>query len=70
VDEKHFFRMVRSGFSQRRKTLVNALSSTMGYEKAVVLQALQDCQLSETVRIEALTMEQLLQLHQALLARS
>ncbi|MDO4155630.1 MAG: 16S rRNA (adenine(1518)-N(6)/adenine(1519)-N(6))-dimethyltransferase RsmA [Oscillospiraceae bacterium] len=67
VDEKHFFRMVRSGFSQRRKTLVNALSATMGYEKNSILRALQICQLPETVRMESLTMEQLLLLHRVLL---
>lgn len=67
ADEKHFFRMVRSGFSQRRKTLVNALSATMGYEKAVVSKALTDCGLSETVRMESLSMEQLIALHRALL---
>ena len=67
ADEKHFFRMVRSGFSQRRKTLVNALSATMGYEKAVVSKALNDCGLSETVRMESLSMEQLIALHRALL---
>lgn len=67
ADEKHFFRMVRSGFSQRRKTLVNALSATMGYEKAVVSKALIDCGLSETVRMESLSMEQLIALHRALL---
>lgn len=70
TDETHFFRMVRSGFSQRRKTLVNALSVTMGYEKAVILQALQICQLPETVRMESLTMEQLLLLHRVLLEHS
>lgn len=67
VNEKHFFRMVRSGFSQRRKTLVNALSATMGYEKNSILRALQICQLPETVRMESLTMEQLLLLHRVLL---
>lgn len=67
VDEKHFFRMVRSGFSQRRKTLVNALSATMGYEKNFILRALQICQLPETVRMESMTMEQLLLLHRVLL---
>ena len=67
ADEKHFFQMVRSGFSQRRKTLVNALSATMGYEKAVVSKALTDCGLSETVRMESLSMEQLIALHRALL---
>lgn len=67
ADEKHFFRMVRSGFSQRRKTLVNALSATMGYDKATIISALQMCQLPETIRMELLTMEQLLLLHRVLL---
>lgn len=67
ADEKHFFRMVRSGFSQRRKTLVNALSATMGYDKATIISALQICQLPETIRMESLTMEQLLLLHRVLL---
>lgn len=67
ADEKHFFRMVRSGFSQRRKTLVNALSATMGYDKAAIISALQICQLLETIRMESLTMEQLLLLHRVLL---
>ncbi len=67
ADEKHFFRMVRSGFSQRRKTLVNALSATMGYDKAAIISALQICQLPETIRMESLTMEQLLLLHRVLL---
>lgn len=67
ADEKHFFRMVRSGFSQRRKTLVNALSATMGYDKAAIIRALQMCQLPETIRMESMTMEQLLLLHRVLL---
>ncbi len=65
-DKKHFFRMVRSGFQQRRKTLVNALSSLMGYDKAVLTDVLAELELSPTVRIEALTMEQLCALSNAL----
>jgi len=32
ADEKHFFRVVRAAFGQRRKTLVNCLSSVFGGE--------------------------------------
>ena len=51
---KHFFAMLKNGFSQRRKTLVNALSATMHYEKPVLLDALRELGLSETVRMEQL----------------
>lgn len=60
--EKFFFKMVKSGFSQRRKTLANAMSSLMGFSKNDVYSALESLGISESVRIEALTMEQLIQL--------
>lgn len=60
--EKFFFRMVKSGFSQRRKTLANALSSLMGFSKSDVYSVLKSLGISENVRIEALTMEQLIQI--------
>ncbi len=60
--EKFFFRMVKSGFSQRRKTLANAMSSLMGFSKNDVYSALQSLDISESVRMEALKMEQLIQL--------
>lgn len=58
-DPKHFFRMVRAGFQQRRKTLVNALSGIMGYNKAELAEILRKMGLSETARIESLSMEEL-----------
>ena len=63
---KHFFAMLKNGFSQRRKTLVNSLSATMHYEKPVLLDALRELGLSETVRMENLTMEQLVALSNCL----
>jgi 16S rRNA (adenine1518-N6/adenine1519-N6)-dimethyltransferase len=66
TNQKHFFSMVKSGFSQRRKTLVNGLSSTMGYEKALLIQTLAEIGLPETVRMEQLSMEQLIALSNAL----
>lgn len=60
--EKFFFKMVKSGFSQRRKTIANALSSLMGFSKNDVYSVLKSLGISESVRIEALTMEQLIQI--------
>ncbi|MGN0630368.1 MAG: 16S rRNA (adenine(1518)-N(6)/adenine(1519)-N(6))-dimethyltransferase RsmA [Ruminococcus sp.] len=65
-DPKHFFRMVRAGFQQRRKTLVNALSGIMGYNKSELSEILKSIGLSETVRIEALSMEELCRLSNSL----
>ena len=55
-EEKFFFRMVKAGFSQRRKTLANSLCSMLGIAKNDVYTALSDLGISESVRIEALTM--------------
>lgn len=60
--EKFFFKIVKSGFSQRRKTLANALSSLMGIEKEKTYSVLKSIDASESVRIESLTMEQLVAL--------
>ncbi len=65
-DSRHFFRMVRAGFQQRRKTLVNSLSGLMGYSKGELTETLRNLGVPETVRIEALTMEQLAELSNAL----
>lgn len=56
-DEKFFFKVVRGAFSQRRKTLANSLSSSMGIEKSVVYDAIKSAGLAETVRPEQLLME-------------
>lgn len=65
-DQKHFFKMVRAGFQQRRKTLVNSLSGIMGYNKAELSDVLKNLGISENVRIEALSMEELCTLSNAL----
>lgn len=67
--EKFFFRMVKAGFSQRRKTLANALSSQLGMDKTAVYSALSALGISESVRIEALTMEELIGVSRELMAK-
>ncbi len=58
-DEKFFFKVVKAGFSQRRKTMANSLASQLGAEKEQVYTVLRELGLSESARIEALDMEQL-----------
>ncbi|MDE6148840.1 MAG: 16S rRNA (adenine(1518)-N(6)/adenine(1519)-N(6))-dimethyltransferase RsmA [Ruminococcus sp.] len=57
-DEAYFFKVVRAAFSQRRKTLVNSVSSSMGFEKIIVSSAAEKAGLPLTVRPEQLSMEQ------------
>ena len=58
-NEEKFFRLVKACFAQRRKTLVNTVSNTMGTDKNSLREALNKIGLEETVRGEQLTMQQL-----------
>ncbi|MBO4524740.1 MAG: 16S rRNA (adenine(1518)-N(6)/adenine(1519)-N(6))-dimethyltransferase RsmA [Ruminococcus sp.] len=58
--EKFFFKVVKAGFSQRRKTLANSLSSVMGISKEKVYSALKVQGLPEATRIEQLDMDKLI----------
>ena len=54
-DEAMFFRVVKASFSQRRKTLLNGLTSGFGeLTKAEIAAVLEGCGLSPTVRGETL----------------
>lgn len=56
ADEKLFFRVVRASFAQRRKTLVNGLSSAFGnLSKAQLQQAVEDSGFAPNVRGETLS---------------
>lgn len=59
-DERKMFSIIRASFNQRRKTLVNGLSNAglSGITKENIVQALEQMQLSPTIRGEALTLEQ------------
>ncbi len=52
-----FPKLVRGAFSQRRKKAVNALSSFFNKDKAVFERAFEECNLSCSVRAEAISME-------------
>ena len=59
-DEKLLFRIIRASFNQRRKTLVNGLSNGMGWAltKEQVAAAIVECGFPETIRGEALSLEE------------
>ena len=63
-DEKLMFRIIRASFNQRRKTMVNGLNNSpdIPFTKKEIQSALRQMGLSESIRGEALTLEQFAQL--------
>ena len=55
ADERHMFRLIRAGFNQRRKTLLNSLTAA-GHGKAEIAAALEAAGLAPTARAEELTL--------------
>ena len=58
-DPARFRRLIRAAFAMRRKTLVNNLKASFGMSQEDARQALIDAGLDERVRGEALTLEEL-----------
>jgi 16S rRNA (adenine1518-N6/adenine1519-N6)-dimethyltransferase len=58
ADEDLFFRCIKAGFSQRRKTLLNSLMSLGDYEKTQIADALDRAGIAHERRAESLTMEE------------
>lgn len=65
-DEQFFFKVVKGAFSQRRKTLTNTISSSMGISKGDVAKTLESLEISPSIRAENLTMKQFIEFSQAL----
>lgn len=63
-DEALLFKLIRASFNQRRKTLQNGIhnSPELSIDKTEVVAALHTMGLSESIRGEALTLEQFAQL--------
>ena len=55
--EEFFFRTVKAAFAQRRKTLANSVSSSMGIKKDTVYDILSDMGLDRSARAEQLSMD-------------
>lgn len=68
ANEDLFFRVVRAAFAQRRKTLLNALSSAFGDKmtKEQIASCISSCNLPATVRGEKLGIVEFAQLSAAL----
>ena len=71
-DEEFFFRVVRAAFAQRRKTLLNSLSSALGapFTKEQISGAIADCGLPPTIRGERLGIREFACLARSLKTRS
>lgn len=67
IDKDKFFKVVKAGFSKRRKTILNALSSYgFNMEKDDIRQALESIDISPTERAENLSIEEFIKISKAL----
>lgn len=57
-DEKMFFKVVKGAFSQRRKTLLNCLSSSFGLDKETTAEKIRNCGIEPGIRGEKLGIEE------------
>lgn len=69
VDTKQFFRLVKSGFSQRRKTLLNSLSAGLHLSREETNAMLVTAGIAPGVRAQALSLEQWHDLYQQYMQR-
>ncbi len=67
-DEQLFFKVVRAAFAQRRKTLINCLSSAFPHTKEELTSLLISCGLDEKVRGETLGIAEFVRLSNGLRA--
>ncbi|MDZ7786523.1 MAG: 16S rRNA (adenine(1518)-N(6)/adenine(1519)-N(6))-dimethyltransferase RsmA [Candidatus Saccharibacteria bacterium] len=58
IDEKKFFRIVKAGFSNRRKTLLNSLSAGLHLSKENTRQPLENAGIKPSSRAQELSLEQ------------
>lgn len=63
-DESIMFKIIRAAFNQRRKTLQNSINNApdLNFTKVQVTEALEKMKLSQTVRGEALSLQQFAEL--------
>ena len=60
MDVNHLFELIKAAFSMRRKTLLNCISNsnTIKCDKETLKSILAELEISESIRGEALTLEQ------------
>lgn len=64
VDTKLFFRIVKAGFAQRRKTLLNSLSGGLHLSREETTNLLDEAGVKTGIRAQALTMDDWYSLYQ------
>ena len=69
LDEKTFFKLIKSSFAQRRKTMLNSVSSGMGISKEDLKLAFEKSNILPNIRGEALSLEQFALLSNAIYER-
>ncbi len=69
-DEATLFRLIKAAFSQRRKTVLNAVSSSLKLDKSEFGAILEIAGVSPTARAEQLTMEAFTRIADAMFDRS
>lgn len=57
VDTRLFFRLVKAGFSQRRKTLLNSLSAGMRWDKLTTTHVLEAADIAPSTRAQNLSLD-------------
>jgi 16S rRNA (adenine1518-N6/adenine1519-N6)-dimethyltransferase len=57
-----YFKVVRCGFAQRRKSFVNSFSASSGVAKDRTFKMLSDLGIDENIRAEKLTIDELIAL--------
>lgn len=62
VDKKQFFRVVKAGFSNRRKTLVNSLSAGLHLSKEEIVKILNTLSIFTNIRPQELSINQWVEL--------
>lgn len=66
VDPKQFFRLVKAGFGQRRKTLLNSLSSGLHLDKTIILDICRTASIDPQRRAQTLDLNEWNNLYQVL----
>jgi len=64
-ETKLYFRIVKAGFSQKRKTLLNSLSAGLKLDRDQTAKLLADAQIDQNYRAQKLSLELWLKLYQA-----
>lgn len=70
ISEEHFYNLVRSSFTQRRKTLVNNLNSRFGVEKNILIEYLEDLEINPQTRAENLEVSDFIKLSDYLMQKN